>query len=334
MNITVREKNKGFQAIVSYKVNGKWKQKSKQGFDKKREAEKWAKNLMFELMKDKKDNIVDTNEITLGELRDAFIENQKYRIKSSTLRSQKFSLVILDEIKDWKVSKIKPYEMSNFFINLRTKTGKNFTYSIQTTTSMFNFAIKEMKIIRDNPCSQSRQLKKITEDNRIKYIDKELYTEILNSIKSPTQKLFVEILYSTGMRASEVNGLNIRSVFPDRIKVEQQLYNHKLTSLKTKNSYRSVPITHELYKKITSCPIIDISGQIFPKKVYLLYLSKFNVSPHCFRHTYATNLVALKINLMEAATIVGDTLDTFISTYVHSTEDEQEKAFDLIRKTI
>ncbi len=31
-NITYREKDGGIQAIVSYKKNGEWKQKSKQGF--------------------------------------------------------------------------------------------------------------------------------------------------------------------------------------------------------------------------------------------------------------------------------------------------------------
>ena len=38
MNVTIREKDSGFQAIVSYKQNGKWKQKSKQGFKLRKDA--------------------------------------------------------------------------------------------------------------------------------------------------------------------------------------------------------------------------------------------------------------------------------------------------------
>ena len=41
-NFTFREKDKGFQVILSYKDNrGCWKQKSKQGFKTKREASEW-----------------------------------------------------------------------------------------------------------------------------------------------------------------------------------------------------------------------------------------------------------------------------------------------------
>ena len=68
-NITYRQKDKGWQYIISYKVNGKWKQKSKQGFKTKKEAKPAAelaarelqdtlslnqefKNLRFEEFKD------------------------------------------------------------------------------------------------------------------------------------------------------------------------------------------------------------------------------------------------------------------------------------------
>ena len=43
-NITFREKDKGWQCIVSYKEkSGKWKQKSKQGFKTKKEAKAYSK---------------------------------------------------------------------------------------------------------------------------------------------------------------------------------------------------------------------------------------------------------------------------------------------------
>ncbi|MDU7714688.1 MAG: Arm DNA-binding domain-containing protein, partial [Clostridium butyricum] len=38
-NVTYRQKDKGWQFIISYKdYNGKWRQKSKQGFKTKKEA--------------------------------------------------------------------------------------------------------------------------------------------------------------------------------------------------------------------------------------------------------------------------------------------------------
>ncbi len=50
-NITYREKDGGIQAIVSYKKNGEWKQKSKRGFKKKGDAKTWAQNKVDDLKK-------------------------------------------------------------------------------------------------------------------------------------------------------------------------------------------------------------------------------------------------------------------------------------------
>ena len=54
-NISYRKKDKGIQCIISYKENGKWKQKSKQGFEDSRkgknEAKQWAIDMVNELEK-------------------------------------------------------------------------------------------------------------------------------------------------------------------------------------------------------------------------------------------------------------------------------------------
>lgn len=59
MNVTVRQReNNKWQAIVSYKdKKGKWKQKSKGGFDKRKDANQWAKEMSFELQKLEKSEI-------------------------------------------------------------------------------------------------------------------------------------------------------------------------------------------------------------------------------------------------------------------------------------
>ena len=52
-NVNYRKKDKGIQAIVSYKVGNKWKQKSKQGFENSRtgkaKAKEWALKTLSEL---------------------------------------------------------------------------------------------------------------------------------------------------------------------------------------------------------------------------------------------------------------------------------------------
>ena len=50
-NLTFRQKDKGWQVIVSYKQGEKWKQRSRQGFSSKKEA-KYAADLIIESLKD------------------------------------------------------------------------------------------------------------------------------------------------------------------------------------------------------------------------------------------------------------------------------------------
>lgn len=51
-NFTIREKDKGYQIIVSYKDNfGKWRQKSKQGFPTKGAAKKAGDELLQQVKK-------------------------------------------------------------------------------------------------------------------------------------------------------------------------------------------------------------------------------------------------------------------------------------------
>ena len=48
-NMTIRRKNKGYQVIISFKDGRKWRQKSKQGFDTKRDAKMYGLKIVDKL---------------------------------------------------------------------------------------------------------------------------------------------------------------------------------------------------------------------------------------------------------------------------------------------
>ncbi|MDU1176400.1 MAG: Arm DNA-binding domain-containing protein, partial [Peptoniphilus harei] len=74
MNITIRQRENGkWQAIISYKdKKGKWKQKPKGGFDKRKDANQWAKAKAFELQKLEQKGILG-NEYTLEEVFETYL---------------------------------------------------------------------------------------------------------------------------------------------------------------------------------------------------------------------------------------------------------------------
>lgn len=325
MNITIREKDGGFQAILSYKQAGKWKQKSKQGFDKRKDAKLWAEEVAFTIKEDEKDNIT-TSDMTIKEALDIYLNYKKNSVKFSTYKQINSNLKIIIPFYDFEIKKIKPFTLSNYFQELQ-KSGKIYMKTQQNVKEFFNFCIKELKIIRENPLIIQ---KKEREDKRIKYISKELYLKILNEQTREDFKLFIEIAYNTGMRYGEILGLKQEDIKDCVITVKRQKYRKEITTLKTKNSYREIPIPCSLYKKIKNYKIAYSDGCIFKGIFDPRILKKYNTSPHCFRHTFATNLVAKGINLKVASEILGDNFATFINTYVQPSQEEKEKVFKLL----
>lgn len=324
MNITIREKNGKFQAILSYKQGNAWKQKAKQGFETKKAAKQWANEISFNIMEDKKDGIEQTD-LTVKDALEIYLNYKKNTVRQGTYNTTKIHLQHINFLKDKEISKIKPIELSTYFQELQNKTGNTYKDTQHKISTFFNFCIKELKIIRENPLKIQKRKR---EDKRVKYISKELYEKMLQEIKNEQVKLFIKIAYNTGMRKGEIFGLKQTDIKDCIITVTHQ---REEKELKTENSKRQIPIPTWIYNEIKSVKIQNINGYIFEKEINLQhYLNKYKTSPHCFRHTFATNLVAKGINLKVASDIIGDKFETFINTYVQSSEEEKQKAFKQI----
>ena len=74
--ISTREKDGKIQAIVAFKVNGKWQQKTKQGFTTEKEARQWAADTEFTLQKENRSGVV-YSDMTLAEVRAMFLDFKK-----------------------------------------------------------------------------------------------------------------------------------------------------------------------------------------------------------------------------------------------------------------
>lgn len=340
MNITIRQReNKKWQAIISYKNSrGKWLQKSQGGFEKKKDANLWAQDMSFELKKLEKSGVLGS-EYTLQDVFEIYVELNFPDNKNITTRQPYIQMIkFFDCFKDYNMSDIKPKELLDYVNGKRKETGLTYNLNVSKLSTLYNFAIKKLRACEYNPCDI---INKATskEDERIKFISEDLYKEILKSLRNDSQRLVVRLLYETGMRISEVMGLCTQNVVANTIKVEKQyIQDYKLFTdqLKTKNSYRTVPISPELYRDLKKKPV-NIDGRIFydvEAPTIRYHLRKFNTSPHCFRHTRATILVSSGIDLTVVSSVIGDKIETILKTYVNVNENDMEKKFDLIRQTI
>lgn len=124
-----REKDGGIQAIVSYKNSmGKWKQKSKQGFENNRkvknEVKEWVRQTLMELEELAKGK--DEHEgITYIEFVDKFLESKKQTIEYNTYISYKNSLYKFTSLFDKQVSKITPLDIKEACNSLSNSNSIN-----------------------------------------------------------------------------------------------------------------------------------------------------------------------------------------------------------------
>lgn len=149
------------------------------------------------------------------------------------------------------------------------------------------------------------------------------------------------ILYYTGIRASELSGLTWDSLSNDEITINKQIYPKvkRFTNTKSKNSNRIIPLNKTLKSEINkyrvSEKVFNIDNRIFKQKHMGSKLNKTlnnickdthleGVTCHDFRHTFITNLVQSKVDIITVANLAGDDVGTIIKNYVHKNEKTKQ----------
>lgn len=339
MNILIRQReNKKWQAIISYKNSrGKWLQKSKGGFEKRKDANLWAQEMSFELKKLEKKGILGDS-YTLGQVYFIFMEKNKNNFALNTKKSYEKMYKFFEIFMEEDILQIDPLALGAYIEEKRNLNNKQYNDYLVRLNTIFKFAINKLKAAYKNPCDVIPRAKNV-DRQIVEFIDVDLYSEILKGTKNEKINLFIRVLYETGMRASEVFGLATQNISDFTIKVVQQMDTREKVikkELKTKNSYREIPISKKLFFDLKKSSI-NMDGLIFYNITYsgvARALKRFNTTPHCFRHTRATNLVSAGIDLTLVASVIGDKIETIMSTYVEKNTNNLEKKYDQIRQII
>ncbi|NAS18089.1 tyrosine-type recombinase/integrase [Clostridium butyricum] len=358
-NVTYRQKDKGIQAIISYKDNtGKWKQKSKQGFKTQREA----KPVVMEIVNQIKEDLLNENTIinadykyiTFKELAENFIEHSKLYREPATVRSYKNAFAKFQLINDIKVHELKK-------INITKCIDEMLKQNILNDTILTY--LKRIKLFFDyyrenyDPNFTIDLTFKLTHDKgtavKKKALTNEKLNSLLNSEKLLKSKYYIVAYMSAkcGLRCSEVLGLTWDDI--DRknlvIKINKQWKKNKdnqfnFGTLKSKNSYREVPISPNVLNfldKYKQKNPIHLNERIAPFSYDCIntYLNPIlrdlaDISIHELRHTYITMLISKGIDFKTVATIAGHDVKQTLSTYSHVTDDMMKSAHDIISQIL
>lgn len=353
-NITYRQKDKGWQFIISYKLDGKWKQKSKQGFSTKKEAKPVAEKMVLELKKELKNNIIEDktyNNITFKELGELYIEHIELYREYSTIQSYRYAVSKFSDLDSFKVKDIKKIHIQKIVDGML----KNESLMFKTVDGHMSKIKVILEYYKDNFNSNYELFTKIEipkdkKDSTKKALTKNELDELLEKLERNKYYLVALITATCGLRCGEILGMTWDNVDLKNgiLKVNRQWKIDKKTkksdfgNLKGNKSYREVPIpenTIKILKKYKGNNVINLNKRIAPFsgsaiKLYLNPILKElkGITLHELRHTYATMLISNEIDFKTAAKFLGHDVKQTMNTYSHVTDEMVKKATDKISK--
>lgn len=340
-NITYRNKDKGWQYIISYKLNRKWKQKSKQGFSTKAKA-KIAANIALDQLKEEFKNngsIVEDN-ISFVELKELYYNEKKYYLAASSVKNMEMALKAFDFLSAYNIKDITKDDIQECITAMIKKGNKPRTIKsyVDYIKILFNYAISKDMLIK-NP-TKGVIIPKNRKENSRRALSREELEGLLTSLKNARGKnapyyYLASLLAATcGLRIGEILGLNYNDFdFENKTVIINKQYSRfdskGITDPKSENSNRVLTVPDNTLKEVKNLMIINSAGtedmifnlksiDSFDKMINNRYkMLGYDICIHELRHTYATNLISNGVDLKTTAFLLGHDIKMTMQVYSH-----------------
>ncbi len=272
-----------------------------------------------------------------------------------TLRAYHKDLLQFDTfLKDEKRNSLKEVNhllLRKFLAILRSKdyTKSTIARKLASLRSFFKFLIREGELV-SNPFEMLRtpkQEKKLPHFLSINDVDVLLKTPDCSNVMGLRDMAILETLYSTGIRVSELVGLDENNIdfFGGMIKVQGKGRKERLVpigshAIKAINEYvdsKSKSNKNENKKVGRSGPLFlnKFGGRLTARSVArsldkYLKMSGVNLltSPHTFRHSFATHLLDNGADLRAVQELLGHSNLSTTQTYTHISTKQLKSVYD------
>lgn len=343
------------------RVDNTRKEFYKQGFIALKDATLALTELKAELLKGNYGQ-VDHRHLTLAQAFEMFIEYRKNDIKPNTLHAiQSVYSRMNPLIGEVPINKLTPYLYKKSFLDKinSVKTSTLAKYHSRICT-VLNFAVKNDFLDKNRLLNIS-----FNYDVDHKIIEDEEMQRILEYTRHEKPYMYPIILFltSTGVRIGEALGVKWRDLDLNAgiININCTVsYRYGEGTPKTKSSYRIIPLPIKMieqlkhYKLQQKKNLLQLGmstkftdGVQFEKRYIFRNLKDQalsydsikwffqtlrkkleieKISPHVFRHTYASVLIGEGVDIATVASLMGDSIDTIQKIYVHAINDKRNEA--------
>ncbi len=230
-------------------------------------------------------------------------------------------------------------------LRLKAHQPRTLARKISSLRSFFKYLQRE-GIVQSNPAllistpKLDKKLPKfLSEEEMIRFIESPTITT--DKISDKRDRAILETLYSTGMRVSELVGLNIDSIdfIGNVLKVQGKGKKERLLPIgdKALEAIRDYLTTRKSEPRFeTNVLFLNKSGRrlttrsicnITKKYIQAASLA-YQISPHVLRHSFATHLLNHGADLRSVQELLGHANLSTTQIYTHVTTDRLKKVYD------
>lgn len=247
--------------------------------------------------------------------------------------------------KDLPVEKIDYLEIRRFLASLNEKgfSKSSISRKLACLRSFFKFLVRENHL-KENPASSISTPKK---DKKLPLFLEE--KEISNLLDAPAadsktekrDKAILELLYSSGIRVSELVGLNVEDVdfFGEVLRVRGKGKKERLVPAGSKalSAIRDYVDSRSEGNGGNRGPLFLNKGKTrltdrSVRRIVLKYSRRIalnkNISPHVLRHTFATHMLDRGADLRSVQELLGHENLSTTQIYTHVTTKRLKEAYD------
>ena len=214
----------------------------------------------------------------------------------------------------------------SFVSTMRTYKPKTFHRIISTLSSFYRFLYSQGAVVANPLIGIERPRIKQQE---VKYLKNSQVLRLIDSIDDPRDKLIVRMIYSTGVRVSELCNLNIEDI---------DFEEHTIRIRGKGDKIRIVFIDDETLSVVWAFIGNKNSGPLFvgqqgkhisPRAIQHIFRNYAppGITPHKIRHSYASELYRRSKNLRVVQENLGHTSIKTTEMYLHTDIDERRQVY-------
>lgn len=266
---------------------------------------------------------------------EVFLSSRKIEgLSQLTLDGYKIELGNFAKYIDKPVVQVSTSDIRKYLAHNKKWMMSTVDRKLSVLKSFFGWLVREELLLRD----PSAKIKAPKKPKRLpKGLSKEELEIVRESCENLREKALMEVMYSTGCRLSEIRNMRI-----DDLNIQDMSINVIGKGDKERTVYLNFKALHQLRKYLKSrtddCPYLFVTERrpirqtskrnierIVDKIEQRANISK-KLTPHTFRHTFATQAMENGAELTDVQHLLGHEDPSTTLIYAHVTEERKRQA--------